>query len=1065
MSNFSSLRWGIIALLAVACLPRARANDLLSLNSTDGTRWQVFACDGVATAEALAQGALPAGGVEGIVPGTVFAAYVAAGQEADPDYGDNIYRVDETKYNKSFWYRTTFARPTLAAQGRAVLTFEGINRYATVYLNGQRLGTIKGHVLKVRYDITSLLQATNVLAVKIDMPAERTLARDASFVNYVCPTYVASHSWDWMPYVPGLNCGITNDVYIELAGDVTARDPWVRPLLSTDNAQATLQLRTSLQNLASASRHVEVRATIVETGQRVSSSVDIAAADSIDLRLPDIAISQPRLWWPNGSGPQNLYTCRFDVVRDGSVVDSQTTRFGIRRYEYRKENTALTLYVNGQKTYCKGGNWGMSDYLLRCHGNDYDTRIRLHQDMNYNMLRLWTGCVTDEELYDACDRYGIMLWDDFWLTGPYTGLTGPDDRTEFMANARDKVIRLRNHPSIAVWCGCNEGWPYTELNNDIIGVVDTYDGGDRLYMPNSHNGYPTGAANDAKDDTGLGLSGSGWWTNFAPEEYFATGIWGGGGDKGDVTDWGFRTELGMAAFTTFESFREFMPQDAWWPQNEMWEKHFFSDQPAYGGGAIASKYFDTVARNYGAADGIEEFCERAQFTNIETMKAMYEGWQDNLWNTASGLLFWMSQSAYPSFIWQTYDYYLDMTGTYWGAKKACEPLHIQWNCSNNRVNVVNTSGADATGLKATTEVFDLNGRPYAPLTTSTQHIAAPQNQVTHIGTLEATQANLALGRPCTASSNVDDFTAANATDGNTATRWSSIYFGGDDSWIHVDLGSRQTIGSVRLRWEPNGAYGKRYKIQTSDDAQTWTDAYTENDGDGNDDLIRLSQPVTARYVKMQGIERGTIWGYSLTELEVFAPGYDSQFDGMYFIRLRLTDSNDQPISENFYWANTRSKDDYTELNTLPRADIEARILETETTDGTTRMRVEVANGSPTVAFGIRLRLVDAQTGQRILPVVMDDNYFTLMGGESRTIGMEFDASRSVRPRLLVKQYGQAEQTGDEVPDGIEPPATTQAATTTGDTAIYNLQGMRQGSPLGQLPKGIYIQGGRKLMRP
>ncbi len=212
----------------------------------------------------------------------------------------------------------------------------------------------------------------------------------------------------------------------------------------------------------------------------------------------------------------------------------------------------------------------MSEYMLRCHGKDYFTRVRLHKDMHFDMIRLWTGCVTDEEFYDACDEYGIMVWDDFWLTGPYTGLTGPDDKICFMSNVKDKIVRLRNHPSIAVWCGDNEGWPYEELNNSIDNAIKTYDAGDRVYIPNSHNGYFTADAYNKKDGSGLGLSGSGWWQSFPAENYFKEGIQGGGGDKGDVTDWGFRSELGTGGFCTYESLREFMPVNKLWPRNDIW---------------------------------------------------------------------------------------------------------------------------------------------------------------------------------------------------------------------------------------------------------------------------------------------------------------------------------------------------------------------------------------------------------------------------------------------------------------------------------------------------------------
>ena len=892
----------------------ASAADILSLDSFDGTEWKVFPAEGLKWNAVAGENFEPEDWVPGVVPGTVFVAYVEAGREENPDWGDNIYRVDESFYNQSFWYRTTLPRPAQSEGRRTLLTLEGINRYAWVCFNGKKLGQIKGHVQKVHYDVTDLLKDDNIIAIRIDMPDSKHIARDANFVNYVCPTYVASHSWDWMPYVPGLNCGITNDIYLEFTGDTDIRNPWVRTFLNDTYTQATVTVQTEAVNLTQDTTRVTLQAVIQPGDFTTTRDVTLAPGQTATVLFDSIHIENPALWWPNGSGPQNLYTC---TITELSTINYQlsTFSFGIKTYEYRTENTALTLYVNGQKTFCKGGNWGMSDYLLRCHRDEYDRRIRLHADMHYNMIRLWTGCVTDEEFYEACDRYGIMVWDDFWLTGPYTGLTGPDDTKEFLANAQDKVIRLRNHPSLCIWCGCNEGTPYDRLNESIAGIIAEYDGNDRLYQPNSHYGN--------------GLSGSGWWKNFPPEDYFAKGIWGGGGDLGDRVDWGFRSELGMGGFTTFESFREFMPEAYWWnnrkgPQNDMWEKHFFSDQAAYGGAADASGYFNSVVTSYGQPDGAESFCEKAQFLNIETMKAIYEGWQDNLWNTASGILFWMSQAAYPCFIWQTYDYYYDTTGCYWGAKKGCEPLHIQWNCSNQRINVVNTSPTPQSGLSATIEMFRMDGTPYESNTTTITDIEAPAASVTRI-------------------------------------------------------------------W--------RFPAQ--------------------------------------------------------APS------GVFFIRLKLFDSEGELVSENFYWKNKAgNKNDFTALNTLPQATLRCQADQPSPLSSNLyplfEEAIHVTNHSTTTAFGIRVRLVDETTGRRILPVTMEENYFTLFGGESRTLHLvyEADPDREIKPLVLLKQYGYEETDGDGNPLSIG--TDSQAPE---EASFYDLQGrsLPIDLPAAQLPSGFYIQ--------
>ena len=196
-----------------------------------------------------------------------------------------------------------------------------------------------------------------------------------------------------------------------------------------------------------------------------------------------MVVDHPKLWWPNGYGAPNLYTCKLTCSVDGKVSDVKEMTFGIKKYEYKMVDNVvgypvLTFFINGQKIYLKGGNWGMSEYLLRCQGKEYETKIRLHKEMNYNMIRLWTGCVTDDEFYDYCDKYGIMVWNDFWLYVAYNDVAQPE---AFKANALDKVRRLRNHPSIAIWCGANETHPAPDLDNYLREMIAKEDNNCLLY--------------------------------------------------------------------------------------------------------------------------------------------------------------------------------------------------------------------------------------------------------------------------------------------------------------------------------------------------------------------------------------------------------------------------------------------------------------------------------------------------------------------------------------------------------------------------------------------------------
>lgn len=827
--------------------------------------------------------------VKGVVPGVVFAAYVNAGKVPDPDYADNIYKVDESFYNRPFWYRTEFKLPVSYTKGKRVwLHFDNTNRYADFYFNGKKLsGTktstkdISGHMIRTEYDITDLVNISgkNVIAVLIT-DADQTKKRKGKdpFGVASSPTYLAAAGWDWMPYVPGRLAGITGNVYLSITGDVVMKDPWGRSDLPS-LSRAEISISSDIRNASSLPQNVVVSGLIQPGNIKFSKTIRVEGETTSKISIDKnqcakLVIRNPKLWWPNGYGDPNLYTCKLTCSINGKISDEKKITFGIRKYKYKMINNnvgcpVLTFFINGQKIYLKGGDWGMSEYLLRCHGEEYETKIKLHKDMNYNIIRLWTGCVTDDEFYDYCDKYGIMVWNDFWLYVAFNDVAQPE---AFKANALDKVRRLRNHPSIALWCGANETHPAPDLDNYLREVVAKEDHNDRMYKSCSNQD---------------GLSGSGWWGNQPPRHHFETSGSNLAFNKppypyGINYGYGLRSEIGTATFPTYESVKEFIPKESLWPlptdeqlkndDDNVWNKHFFGKEAS---NATPVNYKSTVNSEYGESSGLEEFCEKAQLLNIETMKGMYEAWNDKMWNDASGLMIWMSQSAYPSFVWQTYDYYYDPTGAYWGAKKACEHLHIQWNASNNSIKVINTTSKDLKNVYAKATVYNLDGKE-VPLYGQSKKVDVPASNIAEAFTLKFDSANV-----------------------------------------------------------------------------------------------------------------------NLTPL--------------HFIRLELTDPAGHLISENFYWRNGVKELDYTPLNTLPKAQLYGKLIDkSKLSEG--KVTLSLKNNSNTVAFANRIRLVNKATGKRVLPIIMSDDYVTLMPGEAKVILIETNPKYIAGGvNVLIKQYGKAEE--------------------------------------------------------
>ena len=535
----------------------------------------------------------------------------------------------------------------------------------------------------------------------------------------------------------------------------------------------------------------------------------------------------------------------------------------------------------------------------------------------------------------------------------------------------EKIKRVRNHPCIAVWCGDNEATPEPPITGWMAENIRTFDGGDRYFQPCSNSG---------------GLSGSGYWGAFDPRYYFSKypdPSSGGDGKRG----WGFRTEIGTAVVPTFESFRKFMPRENWWPRDDMWNKHYFGSGA---GNALPDRYAESIDREFGTALDAQDFCRKAQLVNIESNKALFEGWLDHMWEDASGIMLWMGQSAYPSMVWQTYDYYYDLTGAYWGCKSACEPLHIYWNPVTEEIKVANTTARNYEALTAEAVIYNMDGKPVKHLQKKAL-VDALSNTATTCFTLDVNREReiLSLGKPAVASSTAQG-DPSYVSDGKDDTRWAAHR--SDNEWIYVDLGSIQSVGGVRLNWE--AAYGKAYKIQISDDAKNWKEIYKTNEGREGVEEITFPE-VKARYVRMFGIELGWWFGYSLWSFDVLSGTRPTEgLTDVHFIRLTLKDKSGKVLSENNYWRGNDRRD-FTALNTLPEARLKvASKLVDGDEEGKACINATVTNprSAQGVAFAVHVQAVRTTDGERILPAMMNDNYFTLMPGESKDLTITFDKS-------------------------------------------------------------------------
>ncbi len=683
-----------------------------------------------------------------IVPGTVLTTLVDQGVYPDPYFGLNNLSIPESLCRKNWWYRLPLSLPSVAAGKTIWLLFNGINYKADIWLNGKLLGKISGAFQRGEFDVTGFLnlQANNILAVHIyppnnpGIPHEESLKTDAGpNGGQLCldgPTFISSEGWDWVPGIRDRNIGIWQDVRLRLTDAVTIIDPQViTDLPLPDTTSVAITIKAGIRNNSSKTQKLTLSGQI--EGIKFSKSFELKPNELIQANFSpvdfqELNLRHPRLWWPNGYGHPELYQLNLQVkLENQQLSDYKNVRFGVREFSYEmtvqqpdqswwrvefnpvksagkvmfntidrtdigkgtflpkladsadasqltsldknSDNPFLTIKVNGVPVFCKGGNWGMDDAMKRVSRDRLEPNFRLHKEANFNMVRNWTGESTEAVFYDLCDEYGMLVWNDFWLSTEGYNLNVNDNQL-FIANAREVVKRFRNHPSIAIWCPRNEGYAPAQLEPQLQALIATEDG-TRLYQPNSRN---------------LNLRPSGPWRFYPnPADY-----------SRDVQ--GFNTEIGIPSVPTAASMLKMMAKEDTWPISDIWAYHDFH---------LGQKdYCNSIEKLYGKPTSLEDFCKKAQLINYESHRAMFEAWNSKLWNHVSGVLLWMTHPAWPSTDWQVYSWDYETLGSYFGSKKACEPLHIQMNLQDNKVVIVNSTQKIYKNLEAVMEFFDLNGK-------------------------------------------------------------------------------------------------------------------------------------------------------------------------------------------------------------------------------------------------------------------------------------------------------------------------------------------------------------------
>jgi exo-1,4-beta-D-glucosaminidase len=795
------------------------------------------------------------------VPSTVLAALVENGVYEKPYFGMNLKNISSEPYKKSWWYRTEFQLSQADVEKTVLLEFDGINYSANIWLNGNRIAAstkVKGAFRRFKYNISRFIsRGGNVLAVEVIAPKAGDFA-----IGFV----------DWNPPPPDCNMGIFRSVRLRFCENVSIDNPFVQTKLNLKTLQeAELTISAELAN------HIDRNVSGILEGEiesiKFSKAIDIEPQSRVTIKFTpeefaDLKIKNPRLWWPHNLGEPNLYDLHLKFTADNTISDIAKVRFGIREIEdYTNENGHKGFKVNGTKVLIKAAGW-TDDLFLADTPQTTDAQLKYVKHMNLDSIRLEGIWGKDHTLYDLCDQYGILMmvgWSCHWEHEQYLGkpvddrfggVISTEDIELISKSWQDQVLWLRNHPSIYVWAVASDKVPKPQLEQRYIKILQKYDPS-RSYLA-STSGVGSEQGIIGKDAVISDISGCSGVKMLGPYAYTPPIYWYT--DKNLGGAYGFNTETCPGAVVPpLESIKKMIPRDHLWPIDEFWEFHCGLNEFN-----ALDRYQEAINQRYGKADDIEEFAGKAQFLNYELVRPMFEAFRVNK-KTATGVVQWMLNAAWPKMYWQLYDKYLMPTGAFYATKKACEPLHLLYNYADKSVYIINDQFVALRNLKATIRVLNIN--------------------------------------------------------------------------------------SIEI-------LNKMFDVNVEPDSST-----------------------------------------KIFEL----PDFDD-ITTTYFLDLRLYGEENIEITNNLYWLSTKpdvldydakvepwpfytpSKEfaDFTLLNSLPVVSVNVE-YSSKVIGEKQKATVRLDNVSDTIAFFIELRISEQKNGETILPIFWEDNYISLLGGESKSI--------------------------------------------------------------------------------
>ncbi len=635
--------------------------------------------------------------ISAAVPGDVATILWQKDIIEDPFYSDNIEKFAWIQ-ERDWEYQTKINISEKIFEKEIVqLTFEGIDTFAEIYLNGCLLGNTENMFRRYSFDIKPYaVIGDNVLSVKI--LSVRRMASEEGTEKYEpafgkARTFVRKaqfhFGWDWGPDFPGT--GIYKPVYLCYGDKYNVDNVQVK---TDDRGNVGFIVNLTINNRIPkySDFEADVCISVIDPQGKLVESKErkvFGAIQSINFQ-----INNAQLWFPLGYGEQPLYGYEVTLKQNGVELSRKTGRFGIRKIEIVediKKDTGATLFIycNGVRIRCIGGNWVPCSTLTGSITEERRNKLlQIAVDAGFNTMRVWGGGIyEDDAFYDFCDEHGILIWQDFMLSCVIPPDDRPDFREQMEVEAREQIIRLRNHPCIFLWCAGNElassfkihDVPFGSYVTKIMlaGLVHSLDG-DRKYYSNSPIAITDSGNDVSSGDCHRNVHGTcvvkgdmSLFRSFMPENRNA-----------------FDSEIAMLGMCRLRSLKKYMPKDMLWPQNELWKKRMMANPPIIMGDFTERMTFmaDSLL---GPIEGLEDFVKKSMITHSEILGGEIDFYRADPNN--SGVLNWMYNDCWGTGTWSVVDYYYEKKPAYYAMKRAGKRLkvNITQETDGYYVNVIN----------------------------------------------------------------------------------------------------------------------------------------------------------------------------------------------------------------------------------------------------------------------------------------------------------------------------------------------------------------------------------------